>query len=163
MSDKPKIKSRSDALLSHQVSATLLVQHGSIDLGMLDRGIYAEPEAAEFAARVRVVHDSELESQYPAQWPHRITVRLRDGRTLEGLSPNPPGGLGDRIATPVVEAKFAANSGAAFGANVQKVIAQVRGLEREPAMRRAASLLSGSSPSVRDVIKLQSAAAAGGA
>jgi 2-methylcitrate dehydratase PrpD len=141
VSDKPEIKSRSDALLSHQMSAALLVQHGAIDLGMLDGGAYAKTEAADLASRVRVIHDSQLESQYPANWPHRITVHLRDGSNLEGLSPNPPGGMGDQIPTPIVEAKFAANSEAALGSNVQKVIEQIRHLEREPGMRKVARLL----------------------
>jgi 2-methylcitrate dehydratase PrpD len=162
VSDKREIKSRSDALLSHQVSAALLMQHGRLDLGMLDSGAYAEPEAVDLAARVRVIHDSQLELQYPANWPHRITVHLRDGRNIEGLSSNPPGGAGDQIAAPIVEAKFAANSEVSFGSNVQKVIKQIRHLKREPSMRKAARLLSESNSSVRNADGPQVAAIAGG-
>lgn len=163
VSDKPEVKSRSDALLSHQVSAALLVQHGAIDLGMLDSGAYAKPEAADLAARVRVIHDSQLESQYPANWPHRITVHLRDGRNIEGVSPNPPGGMGDQIPTPVVEAKFSANAEAALGSNIGNVIEQIRCLAREPSMRTAARLLCENSSPLRYAGGSQVAVAEGGA
>lgn len=142
VSDKSEIKTRSDALLSHQVSAALLLLHGSVDLAMLDGAAYAEREAVDLAARVRVTHDDALEAQYPAAWPHRMTVRLRDGRQLESISRNPPGGLGDRIPTPVVEDKFRANAQNVLGeASILALLQEVRDLEREPGVRGMTELL----------------------
>lgn len=142
VSDKAEIKSRSDALLSHQVSAALLLLHGSVDLAMLDAAAYGERDAVDLAARVRIIHDDALEAQYPAAWPHRLTVRLRDGRQLESTSRNPPGGLGDRIATPVVEAKLRANAQAVLGeTNIRKLLQKVRALECEPSVRGMTDLL----------------------
>ena len=41
-----------------------------------------------------------------AEWPHRLRLTLRDGRTLEGFSPTPPGGAD---APTAVEVKVVAH------------------------------------------------------
>lgn len=115
VSDRPHVASRTEALLSHQTSAALLLTRGTIDLSMLDRGTYREPDVSDLAAKVRVVHSEELEAQYPAAWPHRITVSTRDGRTLEGFSRNPPGAASDPIPRASIEAKFRANTSGILG------------------------------------------------
>ena len=97
VSDRPHVASRSEALLSHQTCAALLLTCGTIDLATLDRGAYREASVRDLAARISVVHSEELEVQYPAAWPHRIGVLTRDGRMLQGFSRNPPGAASDPI------------------------------------------------------------------
>ena len=115
VSDRSNASSRTDALLSHQTSAALLLSRGTIDLSTLDQGTYREADVRDLAARVDIAHNEELEAQYPAAWPHRITVSTRDGRTLEGFSRNPPGAASDPIPRAAVEAKFRANTSDVLG------------------------------------------------
>jgi len=116
VSDRPRVASRSEALLSHQTCAALLLTRGTIDLATLDAGTYREASVRDLAARIRVVHSAELEAQYPAAWPHRIGVLTSDGRMLEGFSRNPPGAASDPLPRAAVEAKFHANASHVLGA-----------------------------------------------
>lgn len=133
VSDKATAASRTDALLSHQFSAALLLTRGSLDLSALDSGAYREPGVIGLAARIRVVHDPELERLFPASWPHRVNVALRDGRNLEALSLNPPGGGDDPLPRSAVAAKFRANAAPVLGAaGAEELAAVVSKLELAP-------------------------------
>jgi 2-methylcitrate dehydratase PrpD len=142
VSDRPRVMSRSEALLSHQICAALLLTRGTIDLAMLDAGAYREASVKDLAARIRVVHSEELEAQYPAAWPHRIGVLTRDGRMLEGFSRNPPGAASDPLPRAAVEAKFHANAGGVLGAaRAAALLNAVRSLSGSPDVNSIAPLL----------------------
>jgi 2-methylcitrate dehydratase PrpD len=142
VSDRPHVASRSEALLSHQTCAALLLTRGTIDLATLDRGTYREASVSDLAARVRVVHSEELEAQYPAAWPHRIGVLTRDGRMLEGFSRNPPGATSDPIPRAALEAKFRANASDILGpARAASLLKAVRSLSASPEVSSIAPLL----------------------
>jgi 2-methylcitrate dehydratase PrpD len=142
VSDRPHVASRSEALLSHQTCAALLLTRGTIDLAMLDRGTYREASVSDLAARIRVVHSEELEAQYPTAWPHRIGVLTRDGQMLEGFSRNPPGAASDPIPRAALEAKFHANAGDILGASRAASLRNaVRSLSASPDVSSIASLL----------------------
>jgi 2-methylcitrate dehydratase PrpD len=129
VSDKSLVASRTDALLSHQTSAALLLTLGRIDLAALDQGAYAGAEVRRLAAKIHVLHDDELEAQYPEAWPHRIRVVLGDGTRLEAISRNPPGGAGHPLPRAVVESKFMANGEPILGrARARALLKQVRSL-----------------------------------
>ena len=55
--------------------------------------------------RVEVVHDTELEKDFPRCWPHRVTVTMRGGQTHTLLSEYPPGRI-TPIAASAVDSKF---------------------------------------------------------
>lgn len=142
VSDRPRVASRSEALLSHQTCAALLLTRGTIDLATLDGAAYREASVRDLAARIRVVHSAELEAQYPAAWPHRIGVLTRDGRTIEGFSRNPPGAASDPIPRATVEAKFHANAGHVLGAaRAASLCKAVRSLSASPDVSAIAPLL----------------------
>jgi len=142
VSDRPHVASRTDALLSHQTSAALLLTHGSIDLSLIDRGAYLEPDVSDLAAKVHIVHCDELEARYPAAWPHRITVLTRDGGTLEGFSDYPPGAPTNPIPRADVEAKFYATTRDVFGrAHADSLLKAVLSLSTLPDICSLAHLL----------------------
>ena len=142
VSDRPHVASRSEALLSHQTCAALLLICGTIDLAILDRGAYREASVRDLAARISVVHSEELEVQYPAAWPHRIGVLTRDGRMLQGFSRNPPGAASDPIPRAAVEAKFHANASDILGAaRAASLLKAVRSLSASPDVSSIAPLL----------------------
>jgi 2-methylcitrate dehydratase len=92
VSDKPSINSRVDAILSHQYVAARVLLDGAIELTDFDSGRVAEPAARALTERVHVRFDPALQEAYPDEWPHRMTVVLRDGSRLVTESRKPPGG-----------------------------------------------------------------------
>lgn len=92
VSDKPVVVSRVDGILSHQYVAARVLLDGAIELADFDADRLAEPAARALTQRVRVSFDPLLQEAYPDEWPHRITVVLRDGTRLVTESRKPPGG-----------------------------------------------------------------------
>lgn len=87
VSDRPDPQSEFDAILSHQLAAALALLRRPIlpaSYRALDR------TARDLAARISVRHDGSLDAQYPARWPHRLTISLKDGSTRVLLSDQPP-------------------------------------------------------------------------
>ncbi|MBC5810696.1 MAG: MmgE/PrpD family protein [Candidatus Eremiobacteraeota bacterium] len=106
VSDKPDIATRFDAVLSHQYNAALALMDGRITLQSFDEARRTDPALRALSARVRVVHEPELEARYPAAWPHNVAVTLRDQRRFEAVSDRPPGGCDSPLAWEDVAEKF---------------------------------------------------------
>jgi 2-methylcitrate dehydratase PrpD len=106
VSDKPIVASRSDAILSHQYAAACMLANGAVTLDDFEEPARTDADRLALAARVSVRHAPTLEALYPAQWPHRVTLHLRDGRTSTGMSDQPPGSPDEPMHTAEVEAKF---------------------------------------------------------
>lgn len=51
----------------------------------------ADPRLVDLAHKVRFVVDAEIEQIYPRAFPGRVSIRLRDGRTVEHYVPGPKG------------------------------------------------------------------------
>jgi 2-methylcitrate dehydratase PrpD len=132
VSDRPDPQSEFDAILSHQLAAALALLQRPIlpaTYRVLDR------TTRDLAARISVRHDPSLDAQYPALWPHRLTISLKDGSTRVLRSDHPPGA--DRAAA---RAKFLALASPVLGderalavaAMVAKLelLADTRGLAR---------------------------------
>jgi len=141
VADKPTVRSRFDAILSHQWTAALALGRGRVGLTDLDAASLADPALQALAARVRVVPDESLE-QYPGRWPHRVTVVLRDGRRLAARSDYPPGGADHPLSPDAVEAKFRSLAAPVLGAaGAERLLASVRELDTVPDVRSLAPLL----------------------
>ena len=69
-----------DHSLPYCVAAALL--DGEYTHEQLANKRWADADLRAMLARVRCVHDPELDSGFPARRPGRVSVRLRDGRTL---------------------------------------------------------------------------------
>jgi 2-methylcitrate dehydratase PrpD len=143
VSDKPEVRSRFDAILSHQWTAALALGRGRVDLAGLDGPALADPALRDLATRVQVAHDPGLDPAYPARWPHAVTIVLRDGRRLAARSEAPPGGADRPLADEAVEAKFSSLAGPVLGAERAARLADaVRALDALPDVRRLTPLLA---------------------
>jgi 2-methylcitrate dehydratase PrpD len=142
VADKPAVRTRFDAVLSHQWTAALALGRGRVGLADLEDAALADAALQALAARVRVVHDPGLEPAYPARWPHDVTVRLRDGRCLAARSDHPPGGADRPLPAGAVEAKFRSLAAPVLGADrAERLLESVRALDTLPDVRALAPFL----------------------
>lgn len=139
VSDRARIRSPYDATVSHQFAVANALTRGNVTLAaFVDPG--GDPEIAALMERIAVLHDEELEKSYPAKWPHRMTIAMRDGRTFEGLSEYPPGRL-EPIPAELVEAKFASLARGVLGEQAATALAaQVGRLEQLSDIREMTAL-----------------------
>ncbi len=130
VSDHPEIRSRLDAILSHQYNAALALVDGRIALESFDAARTSDPVLLALASRVRVVFDPALQEAYPAKWAHRVSVTLNDGRRLDVVSDHPPGGPQAPLSWEQVVEKFSALATRLLGERAtQRTIAIVESLE----------------------------------
>ena len=115
VSDRPKVESRFDALMSHQFAAAAALAQGRVGMESLETPVRTDPLVRRLMARVRVRHDASLDAAIPARWPHCVRVTLGDGSILEAESPNPPGAAGTPITPEVLETKFRDLAGPVLG------------------------------------------------
>jgi 2-methylcitrate dehydratase PrpD len=112
--DRPALHSALDATFSHQYSIALALVHGTISLDMIRDPQTAGALVHQLLPRVKVVHDDELEQDFPRCWPHRLTVVMHDGRRFSTRSDYPPGRLSP-VPSPSVDAKFIQNAAPYLG------------------------------------------------
>jgi 2-methylcitrate dehydratase PrpD len=74
-----------------------------------------EPAISELLRRTRVVVADDLTRKYPAAWPVRLTLKLRDGTSERGASDCPRGNAENPVSTEELERKFCALVGSRFG------------------------------------------------
>lgn len=138
VSNRPNPETRFDAILSHQLAAALAISGRPI---MPTEFVQIDPAIRDLAARVRVTHDPSLDQLRPQLWPHRITVRLKNGRVLNLPSDQPP-----EPTEPDAQAKFRLLAGPVLGEDrVAKLIILADALEGLPNIREFTELLGGTS------------------
>ncbi|MFQ3610524.1 MAG: MmgE/PrpD family protein [Fimbriimonadales bacterium] len=101
---EPKSRETADHSLPYIVGATLM--DGKIDLSSFDEARYTDPELLAFVKKITVRHDRSMDPRYPEGIPNRITVRLKDGRTLTEENTFPRGHARNPMSDEEVEAKF---------------------------------------------------------
>jgi 2-methylcitrate dehydratase PrpD len=90
-------------------------------------------------ARTEVVADPELTRLYPAKFPARVTVTLKDGRRLVAMRDFPKGDPQDPLTPAEIEQKFLDNASARCpAAQASEIVRRVRDL---PALADPAPLL----------------------
>ncbi|MBM3357620.1 MAG: MmgE/PrpD family protein [Betaproteobacteria bacterium] len=133
VSDRPEIRTRSGAILSHQYALALALTRERIALDDLDETVRTNPDLRSLAGRVRVVHDPRLDEQYPARWPHRLTVFSKNQGILRVESDFPPGGPQAPLDEAAVVAKFHALADPVMGsACAEQLRSTVWALESAP-------------------------------
>ena len=99
--------------------------------GVRDRAI------AELLPRIRVTVADDLTTRYPAAWPARLTLALKDGASERAASDSPKGSLENPVTTGELERKFTTLVGSRFGADVARVaLDAVREIEDTADMAR---------------------------
>lgn len=86
-----------------RVLGLIAIKH-TADLVNFDQGLH-DPEIIEFAQRVTMQFDEEVEQAYPARWLGRVAVTTNDGRLFEGHVDEPKGDPGNTLSRTEIEAK----------------------------------------------------------
>ncbi len=101
---EPKSRETADHSLPYIVGVTLI--DGKVDLSSFDEVRYTDPELLAFLKKIKVNHDTTLDPRYPEGIPNRITLHLKDGRTLTEENTFPRGHARNPMSDEEVEAKF---------------------------------------------------------
>jgi len=74
--------------------------------GMFDfERFFEAPQTKDFARKVTMVFDPEVEAAYPQRWIGKVEVETVDGRRLRGRVDEPKGDPGNTLSRPELEAK----------------------------------------------------------
>lgn len=116
----------------------LVAEHGYAGLDEFDRHFLA-PRVAALRDKVSMEPDPEVDGAYPQRWIGKVTVRTRDGRTLQARVDEPKGDPGNTLSRPELEDKarrLAAYGGAATTADMDSLIARTWALADVPRIGR---------------------------
>jgi 2-methylcitrate dehydratase PrpD len=134
VSNRPKPRDRTEAILSHQLAAALAILGRQI---VPDELQAPDEQVRALADLVRVRHDPALDALYPAKWPHRIAVWLRNGERVELVSDQPPSADSAQI-----RAKFHTLAAPVFGVSrTGAIVAAVDELPRTADVQSLVDLL----------------------
>jgi 2-methylcitrate dehydratase PrpD len=109
----------------------LIATQGRAGLAEFD-GLFRDPAVRDFAARVAMQLDAEVDAAYPVRWIGKVTVTTRDGRRIEGRVDEPKGDPGNTLSRVELEDKalrLAAYRDGATEMEVRRVIEQIWNLE----------------------------------
>ena len=98
--DKPDPHSAPDAKFSLQYCVATALRHGRVELRQ------ADPTVRALLGRVSVTVDPAREAAYPATWSAGVTVRLRDGRTVQATQERPKGDPENPLSATELTDKF---------------------------------------------------------
>jgi 2-methylcitrate dehydratase len=101
---EPKSRETADHSLPYIVGVTLV--DGKVDLSSFDEARYTDPNLLAFLKKITVRYDPSMDARYPEGIPNRITLRLKDGRTLAEENTFPRGHARNPMSDEEVEAKF---------------------------------------------------------
>jgi 2-methylcitrate dehydratase PrpD len=97
---------------SLQYSTAAMLVHGRVGLQTYTEEALADPETLALAKRVR--YETKDYPTYPAAFPGGVSIRTRDGRTLEADFQHQQGGPENPMSPDDVRTKFRENAGASL-------------------------------------------------
>lgn len=105
VSSRAELRTPYDAVVSHQYSVALALTQNKVELAGITKFETHDPAAIALMRKVHVLHDDELENDFPRCWPHRVTIETSNNEKFTLLSEYPPGRV-----TPItrvdIDAKF---------------------------------------------------------
>jgi 2-methylcitrate dehydratase len=125
----PKTRETADHSLPYCTAAALY--DGDVILATFDESRFTDPDLLRFTGLVNVSHDEALDPRYPRGIPNRITLTLKDGKTLSREVEFPRGHAGNPMTDEEVEAKFRRMVEPKYGsAKAAKILSRCWDLER---------------------------------
>lgn len=91
------VKSRGDAYFNTPFALALMAVLGRADWEAFEPKHLQDPAVKDFAAKVRVYMDEEIESAYPQKRSAKVLVKLKNGQTLSVFSRACQGRAGDTL------------------------------------------------------------------
>ncbi len=148
--DRPRVQTQYHAIVSHQYGVAVALVKNKVDLASFAGLALADPSVMELVKKVHVIHDPALENLFPGKCPHRVTIRLIDGREFSMLSEYPPG-----WQTPIpqqrVDTKFLEHCSARLGERrAREALMHIRGLQDCADVRELTRILR---PSATDAVE----------
>ncbi|KAA0910874.1 MmgE/PrpD family protein [Pusillimonas sp. ANT_WB101] len=116
----------------------LIALNGRAGLAEFDAAL-DNAEVRQFCQRVTMELDEEVDTAYPNRWIGKVTVRTRDGQTLNGRVDEPKGDPGNTLSRAELEDKalrLGTYRNAASADEVRDLITKVWGLESTPLVGR---------------------------
>jgi 2-methylcitrate dehydratase PrpD len=112
----------------------LIAVHGSAGLGDFDAH-WRDRAVVAFAGRVAMQFDAEVDAAYPARWIGKISLRTKDGRTIDTRVDEPKGDPGNSLSRAEIEDKAHRLAAYRDGASHDEM---TRAIERIRALRSTA-------------------------
>lgn len=132
---------------SFPVSLALTLVHGRCDSSVFQEAHVAAAEVARLSAATTVACDPELDARAPEERPSRITLQLRDGRSVSGYAAVALGDPARPLAPATLEAKFDAAAAAQLGERQAAALKQaVWALREGPPLDAMTGLLQPPAP-----------------
>lgn len=136
----PRTPYRAKFSLVYCVAAALV--DGRVGLEQFAAERIGDPAICELIARTRVRVADDLTAKYPAAWPARVAITLRDGAVLRGASDFPRGNPENAVSTDQLAEKFAMLVEPRFGTAVtERALEAWRSIEQCPDMARVFSAI----------------------
>lgn len=134
-----------DAQMSLPYSLAVAILRGRVETADFDERRLGDPRIGALAERIRVVADPELSDLFPREaWGNKLSVTLRDGRTLTARVDLPKGEPEFPMSPAEVDDKFHRLADPVLGLErAARVIELARQLERLPRLRALTQALAG--------------------
>lgn len=116
----------------------LIALHGRAGLPDFTEAALTDARTRGFHDRVSMVLDPEIDGAYPRRWMGRVTVKTKDGRTLEHRLSSPKGDPDNTLSRPELEDKAIRLARYGEGASEQEmknIIARIWRLHDESSVR----------------------------
>ena len=123
-----------DAQFSLPFSVALMMARGRVTLSEYEPASIADESLIALATKVRVV--PEENPNFPASFPGRLRLVLRDGRTFEATVNKNRGGPGAELGAEEIRAKFRANAIPSLGEGQVERIVEVFSAAARPGARK---------------------------
>jgi len=131
------------AQLSFPYVMAAALRTGRIELDSFADAARANPAILADTSKVRVTVDPEVQANYPKNGPARVTLTLRDGRTLSRYVAEPSGAAANPMNDAAVEAKMRMTMQGWLDTSAQdKALAALWALDRLPRWRSVHNLLA---------------------
>jgi len=148
VSDRPRVTSRFDAIMSHQFGAAVALAKGWVGLDSLEFNVRTDPLVQELISKVFIRHEPAFDTLYPTHWSHKVCVCLTNGSRFEAESRNPPGGEDLPIGNAELLNKFVSLAEPVLGElGVERLRKAVEGLSEIEDVASLAPLLTGNAKS----------------
>jgi 2-methylcitrate dehydratase PrpD len=116
----------------------MVALHGRAGLMDFTDEALRDPAARAFHDKVKMALDPEIDRAYPKRWMGRVTVKTKDGRTLEHKITSPKGDPDNTLSRAELEDKalqLGRYADGATEAEMRKIIARAWHLRAEPDVR----------------------------
>jgi 2-methylcitrate dehydratase PrpD len=141
LGDKQNPVSSYGAKFSLPYSIAVMLVRGRAGLEEFTDEAIRDPIVLRLAKKVRYTLDPTID--YPRHFSGHVKITLNDRTVLEENQPHPRGGLEDPLPPGEIEEKFRANARLALSAaKVERILANVKQLERLPAISALADQLT---------------------